>query len=67
MTEVFPGVPGFDSSMSVSKWYEQWIELYKVFKIKATTIRNYEDGFRRTEEYIGRTSRRKFGCKRELS
>ena len=53
LTEVLPGVPGFDSSMSVSKWYEKWMELYKVFKIKATTIRNYEDGFRRTEEYIG--------------
>ena len=53
LAEVLPGIPGFDSSMSVSKWYEKWMELYKVFKIKATTIRNYEDGFRRTEEYIG--------------
>lgn len=53
LTEVLPGVPGFDSSMSVSKWYEKWMELYKVRNLKATTIRNYEDGFRRTEEYIG--------------
>ena len=29
------------------------MELYKVRNLKATTIRNYEDGFRRTEEYIG--------------
>lgn len=53
LAEVLPGVPGFDSSMSVSKWYEKWMELYKVRNLKATTIRNYEDGFRRTEEYIG--------------
>ena len=53
LAEVLPGIPGFDSSMSVSKWYEKWMELYKVRNLKATTIRNYEDGFRRTEEYIG--------------
>ncbi len=27
LAEVLPGVPGFDSSMSVSKWYEKWMEL----------------------------------------
>lgn len=29
------------------------MQLYKVRNLKATTIRNYEDDFRRTEEYIG--------------
>ena len=45
LAEVLPGVPGFDSSMSVSKWYEKWMELYKVRNLKATTIRNYEEKY----------------------
>ena len=43
--EVLPGIPGFDLSMSVSKWYEKWMELYKVRNLKATTIRNYEEKY----------------------
>lgn len=43
LAEVLPGIPGFDSSMSVSKWYEKWMELYKVRNLKAATIRNYEE------------------------
>ncbi len=45
LAEVLPGIPGFDSSMSVSKWYEKWMELYKVRNLKATTIRNYEEKY----------------------
>ena len=45
LAEVLPGIPGFDSSMSVSKWYEKWMELYKVRNLKATTIRNFEEKY----------------------
>lgn len=45
LAEVLPGIPGFDSSMSVSKWYEKWMELYKVRNLKATTIRNYDEKY----------------------
>ena len=47
------GNPYWDCTMSVSEWFEYWMELYIVPERKRTTVRNYRDGFNRVKEQIG--------------
>lgn len=51
--ELKSGLCSIESSLSVLKWFEQWMEIYNVPRLKATTIRNYINGFARVEDYIG--------------
>ncbi|MBC5739693.1 site-specific integrase [Blautia sp. 2744] len=47
------GTSQWDISMTVTEWFEQWMEIYNVPVLKATTIRNYWDGFKRIQPLIG--------------
>lgn len=47
------GNPHWDCTMSVSEWFEHWMELYIVPGRKRTTVRNYRDGFNRVKDQIG--------------
>ena len=37
----------------VSEWFDEWMKLYKVGRIKANTVRGYVDGFERRADFIG--------------
>ena len=41
----FSGNTSWDIGMTVSQWFEQWMEIYIAPVLKATTIRNYQDAF----------------------
>lgn len=47
------GTSQWDIRMTVTEWFEQWMEIYNVPVLKATTIRNYWDGFKRIQPLIG--------------
>lgn len=47
------GISQWDISMTVTEWFEQWMEIYNVPVLKATTIRNYWDSFKRIQPLIG--------------
>ena len=47
------GNPHWDCTMSVSEWFEHWMELYIVPGRKRTTVRNYRDGFNRVKDQSG--------------
>ena len=35
----------------VSEWFDEWMKLYKIGRIKANTVRGYVDGFERVQIY----------------
>ena len=37
----------------VSEWFDEWMKLYKIGRIKANTVRGYVDGFERGADFIG--------------
>ena len=37
----------------VSEWFDVWMKLYKIGRIKANTVRGYVDGFERGADFIG--------------
>ena len=37
----------------VSEWFDEWMKLYKVGRIKVNTVRGYVDGFERGADFIG--------------
>lgn len=39
--------------ITLNQWFEKWMELYIVNRIKKTTIRNYIDSYNRCIKYIG--------------
>ena len=47
------GIAGYDLSITVSQWYNKWMELYVIHSKKNTTINNYVNGYERIREYIG--------------
>lgn len=47
------GIAGCDLSITVSQWYNKWMELYVIHSKKNTTINNYVNGYERIREYIG--------------
>ena len=47
------GIAGYDLSITVSQWYNKWMELYVIHSKKNTTINNYVNGYERLREYIG--------------
>ena len=39
--------------ITLNQWFEQWMSLYMITRLKKTTISNYLNSYRRCEEYIG--------------
>ena len=37
----------------VSEWFDEWMKLYKIGRIKTNTVRGYVDGFERATDFIG--------------
>ena len=44
------GIAGYDLSITVSQWYNKWMELYVIHSKKNTTINNYVNGYERIRE-----------------
>lgn len=41
------------NKITLNQWFEQWMSLYVVNRVKKTTIRNYIESYNRCIEYIG--------------
>lgn len=41
------------SKITLNDWFDEWMELYVVGKVKQSTIYNYIGGFNRCKDYIG--------------
>lgn len=38
---------------TTAEWFDEWMKLYNIGRLKNTTINGYVDGFERITDYIG--------------